>query len=1319
VGWFHPRWVAGLSLAGALAFALWLGLGRDGGWSDGLRVVSDPALQRRATWGDARPAPWGNADGATRAALSPDGRWIVWALPSEGNEASQDLFLAAIEQGHAGPGLRIDGLCSDFDDSAPAFGPGHVYFSSDRPGGQGGHDLWRASFADGSFGTPEPVPGPANTAGDERDPAPALREARLVFSSDRDGAGWDLHEAPLGPGESRRIEELCTRGDEREALFTAEDRALVFARDGGDGFDLFRAARFEGRFQGALALGALNTADDERAPCLDPDPLALCFARRRDAEPGALLRAPAVELFLGPRTPIGWMEWLALAGLLLLALLALLTRRFPELENFTKCLLVSVVLHLLLVWWFHAVWLNLGDGRREEQRAPMQVRLERPSPAVVPPEVEAAETAEILVQREEVARSEPALPEVATPQDSPREVLRRAEWAPTESEARPTPSAELVPELSSAAEVVRAEPHAQRLPSDAPPGESLAALEPRPEPRAAPTAATRPPALDLSKLAELAELAAVVPTGVSARTPERLESAGTAARPLPPRASVEAAAPEHTSRVRPPEPTLAPTVSASSARAPRESTSSGETAAPAPHLDLESLADAAAAPTSRSIGTPSRAALDTPRGSPAASRDTGALARRGSPEVADPAAQARAAREELEMSMASGVSGRAAPESLRGAARSDGARAAGSAPELVLGEAGGAGTAPGRGRDSSSSGPERAATTRAPLHQALLGGSEALSPARRASEGAPAGLASRAAPETPSGSRSSSLRSTELQDDGPNAAPREADVAPQLALGEWAPEEGRSGPRGANSAAPARAEIERAARGSAAPSPALDRQGLPGPWASAEDAPIQAPDRSRAPLHPGTTPGPRSLQDVPLEVARAAGGVPPAGEARWLPEVPAATPGGGPAAGQGIQGPTRAASPAAASALATPRASGPELARAPAAEIADEARPGKSPWEATPYRNRNGAEKARALEQYGGSEETEAAVARGLAYLAKIQSRSGPSSGSWGDVSVVDPKYGRVAVGKTALCVLAFLGAGHTPQSNTEHSAVVTRALGFLLSTQDEESGHFGDASAYDHGISTYAVAECFALTRDGSLRPALEKALAHVLAMQSRRNDPRFQGGWGYYFADGSHYDPWPRTSITAWQVMALESARLSGLQVPDGSFDAARAFLEQAFDPQLSAYRYNHEPERLSSVYATLPASTPAALFALALLGEDVTSARHRVSRDYVLERAPDGYRFTGELDFVRRARGNPYFWYYGTLAMFRVGGEEWRRWNVALQECLLPAQGSDGAWDPLDPYARYARDHGGDKSYTTALCVLSLEVYYRYYLPLLKVR
>jgi len=106
-------------------------------------------------------------------------------------------------------------------------------------------------------------------------------------------------------------------------------------------------------------------------------------------------------------------------------------------------------------------------------------------------------------------------------------------------------------------------------------------------------------------------------------------------------------------------------------------------------------------------------------------------------------------------------------------------------------------------------------------------------------------------------------------------------------------------------------------------------------------------------------------------------------------------------------------------------------------------------------------------------------------------------------------------------------------------------------------------------------------------------------------------------------------------------------------------------------------------------------------------------------VLERAPNGHRFTNEREFVERAQGNPYFWYQGSLAMMRVGGDAWRRWNVALQQTLLPSQAEDGSWRAIDPYAKYARDDERDRAYTTALCVLCLEVYYRYDLPLLRAR
>ena len=219
-----------------------------------------------------------------------------------------------------------------------------------------------------------------------------------------------------------------------------------------------------------------------------------------------------------------------------------------------------------------------------------------------------------------------------------------------------------------------------------------------------------------------------------------------------------------------------------------------------------------------------------------------------------------------------------------------------------------------------------------------------------------------------------------------------------------------------------------------------------------------------------------------------------------------------------------------------------------------------------------------------------------MRYLASIQ---GPR-GAWGDESDMHAKYGDVRVGKTGLALLAFLGAGHTGAGATEHAAVAERAIRFLLSVQDPSSGHFGEACSYSHGIATYALAECYALTQEERLRSPLEQAVAEILRHQHRERDPRFFGGWGYFFADGHVWegDEWPRSSVTAWQVMALESARLGGLAVPDESFTAAREFLLGAWDPRYGAFRYDHDPGRLGSAYPILPASTPAALSFCALM-------------------------------------------------------------------------------------------------------------------------
>ncbi|MFT7485158.1 MAG: hypothetical protein ACI9F9_001005 [Candidatus Paceibacteria bacterium] len=373
-------------------------------------------------------------------------------------------------------------------------------------------------------------------------------------------------------------------------------------------------------------------------------------------------------------------------------------------------------------------------------------------------------------------------------------------------------------------------------------------------------------------------------------------------------------------------------------------------------------------------------------------------------------------------------------------------------------------------------------------------------------------------------------------------------------------------------------------------------------------------------------------------------------------------------------------------------------------------------FEHTPYQSRFGPAKARALEEHGGTVETEAAVANGLAYLALVQGRDG----SWGRRRQIDSKYGEVRVGKSGLALLAFLGAGHTPDSDSEHSKTTRKAVEFLLGTQQNPSGHFGRTNAYSHGIATYALAEAFTLGGDDRLLVPLERAVAEILRNQnSDQRDRRRFGGWGYYDRTGPIVDSWPRASITAWQVMALESARLAGIDIPDQAFEDARTFLVGCLDASRGAFRYSHDPQRLNSGYGILPGSTPASLFALSLLGEDLETKEFEAQWRYVTERTPEDYRYRGDDAFIREAKGNLYFWYYGSLASMRRGGSTWRRWNLGLQAALLDSQQIDGSWEPISVYARqYARDRSDDACYTTAMNVLSLEVYYRYFTPLLNV-
>jgi len=221
---------------------------------EGMGVVSTPASEVRAT-------------------ISPDGRRIVWGSTDRaGGKGGWDLWQATLKQGRwqdAQP-LPINSKANDFDPAFSANGR-WLYFFSNREGGLGGDDLYRAAVReDGGFGAVENLGPGVNGKGDEWAPAPSLDGKTLLVASDGfGGAGrHDLFVARWDGGafvDRKPVPGVNTRNDEFDAAWLDGGKAIVFTRSAhaGDKPMQLLIARCDGRRYGDASPLALsfNTGD--------------------------------------------------------------------------------------------------------------------------------------------------------------------------------------------------------------------------------------------------------------------------------------------------------------------------------------------------------------------------------------------------------------------------------------------------------------------------------------------------------------------------------------------------------------------------------------------------------------------------------------------------------------------------------------------------------------------------------------------------------------------------------------------------------------------------------------------------------------------------------------------------------------------------------------------------------------------------------------------------------------------------------------------------------------------------------------------------
>jgi hypothetical protein len=329
--------------------------------------------------------------------------------------------------------------------------------------------------------------------------------------------------------------------------------------------------------------------------------------------------------------------------------------------------------------------------------------------------------------------------------------------------------------------------------------------------------------------------------------------------------------------------------------------------------------------------------------------------------------------------------------------------------------------------------------------------------------------------------------------------------------------------------------------------------------------------------------------------------------------------------------------------------------------------------------------RSRLAGERGGTAASENAVELALAWLAAHQR----PDGSWSLKFEAEPCRGLCThsgliesnTGATALALLPFLGAGYSHREGP-YQDVVKNGL-YYLTTRMVESPNGGDltenVTMYAQGLSALALCEGLAMTGDEHLRPFAQKAIDFICYAQHSR------GGWRYF--PGHPGD----TTVTGWQVMALKSARLARLSVPSQTTQRVQDFLDSVQESDGAFYGYQ-SPDKL-------PGPTSVALLLRMYYGWQ---------RD-----DPRLTRGIGYLSHLGPSKTDVYFDYYATQVMSHFGGQNWEKWNARMRDHLVASQSQSGhergSW-------YFADKHGtvGGRLYTTAMCAMILEVYYRY-LPL----
>jgi prenyltransferase beta subunit len=284
----------------------------------------------------------------------------------------------------------------------------------------------------------------------------------------------------------------------------------------------------------------------------------------------------------------------------------------------------------------------------------------------------------------------------------------------------------------------------------------------------------------------------------------------------------------------------------------------------------------------------------------------------------------------------------------------------------------------------------------------------------------------------------------------------------------------------------------------------------------------------------------------------------------------------------------------------------------------------------------------------GVTAEAEAALERGVAYLARTQGPDGSwrSSGSYG---------GTYPVAMTGLAALALAGSGSSLDQGP-HAPALVKAVEFILK-QQARNGHFKapgeQRSMYGHGFCMLALAQVYGGEGSLEMRRRIHDALTSAVRLTAKSQSA--QGGWYYE----------PRTSadegsVTITQLQALRACRNAGIKVPKETIEKAVQYVYKAQNADGGiAYRAGQRGN-------SRPPISAAGLCSLYSAGI------------YEGERVEKLLRYVKRT--VRPQLGHSHAWYtqlYMGQAMWMAGKEHWDEYGKELVRLIVSRQSSDGGW------------------------------------------